>query len=40
MVYMSPDVYVIDVEVEGGFLLSGVTDSGDYGDGGEGTPME
>ncbi len=40
MVYMAPDVYVFDVEVEGGYLLSGVVDGGDYGDGGEGVPME
>lgn len=37
---MSPDIYVFDIEVEYGYALSGITSGEDYGDGGEGTPME
>lgn len=38
MFYSAPDIEVLEIGVEQGFALSGV--SGDYGDGGEGSEME
>ncbi len=38
--YSAPELEILEIAVEQGFLLSGVTDSGDYGDGGEGVPMD
>lgn len=38
--YSAPKLEILEISVEQGFLLSGVTDSGDYGDGGEGVPMD
>lgn len=38
--YSAPACEAIEIDVEQGFLLSGVTDGSDYGDGGEGQPMD
>lgn len=39
MFYVSPEIDVLDVKAEEGFLISGYTDSEDYWDGGDGVEM-
>ena len=38
--YTTPEVEIVEIAVEQGFMLSTQSDSMDYGDGGEGDLME
>lgn len=38
--YTSPDMEILEISVERGYIISGDLSGSDYGDGGEGTPMD
>lgn len=39
--YSAPQIELLDILIEQGYVLSGVTEGDmDYGDGGEGTPLD